>query len=309
MPPEDSIFVETQWLEDHLNDQNLRIVDVRFTRCFSNHDKVGEECLEDYLEGHIPGAVYIDCINDLTDTSIKDIFHVPSPEHFSRAMNRIGVNSQTMVVCYDEAPYPLGSARLWWTLLYFGHTHVKILEGGIRKWIKEGRPLSKTVPVVPSQIFIPNVRGELRATKETVKRAVENQDTLIIGCLSYPQHVGKTRNSWSIRKGHIPGAVCLPPMELVKGLDRSSPKRDRDESMGNDMPYPFFSKRELQQIFAQEGVKHGKKVITYCGKGEAACSVFLALRISGISNAAVYDGSLAEWSRDNSLPMSVGHQI
>jgi thiosulfate/3-mercaptopyruvate sulfurtransferase len=305
LPLEESIFVETQWLEDHLKDQDLRIVDLRFTRCFSNHNKVAEECREDYLEGHIPGAVYIDCIKDLTDPSFKDIFYVAPPEHFSKVMNRIGVNGQTMVVCYDEAPYPLGSARFWWTMLYYGHTRVVILEGGIRKWIKEDRPLSKIVPTVPNQIFIPNVQGELRATKETVKNSLENQGAVIIDCLSFPQHMGKTRNSWSIRKGHIPGAICLPPMELVKGLDRSSPKREREESMGNDKPYPFFSKRELQKIFTREGIEQGKRIITYCGKGEAACSVFLALRMSGIIDAAVYDGSLADWSRDNSLPMSV----
>ena len=305
MPTGNGFFVETQWLADHLNDQGLRIVDLRFTRCLSNHDKVAEECWEDYLEGHIPGAVYIDCIKDLTDPSSKDVFYVAPPEHFSKVMNRIGVDDQTIVVCYDEAPYPLASARFWWTMLYYGHTRVKILEGGIRKWIKEGRPLSKAIPSVPHAIFIPNIQRDLRAIKETIRDSLENDGTVIIDCLSHPQHVGETRNSWSIRKGRIPGAICIPPMELIRGLDRSSPKREREESMGNDKPYPFFSKKKLREIFAREGIAQGKRMITYCGKGEAACSVFLALKMTGIEDVAVYDGSLAEWSRDISLPMSV----
>jgi thiosulfate/3-mercaptopyruvate sulfurtransferase len=305
LPTGNGFFVETQWLADHLNDQLLRIVDLRFTRCLSNHDKVAEECWEDYTDGHIPGAVYIDCIKDLADPSFKDVFYVAPPEHFSKVMNRIGVDDETIVVCYDEAPYPLASARFWWTMLYYGHTRVKILDGGIRKWIKEGRPLSKVIPSVPHEIFIPNIQRDLRAIKETIRDSLEHDGTVIIDCLSHPQHVGETRNSWSIRKGHIPGAICIPPMELINGLDRSSPKREREESMGNDKPYPFFSKKKLREIFAREGIAQGKRMITYCGKGEAACSVFLALKMTGIEDVAVYDGSLAEWSRDISLPMSV----
>ncbi|MBN2061749.1 MAG: sulfurtransferase [Deltaproteobacteria bacterium] len=302
---DNEIFVETEWLADHINDQGLCIVDVRFTRCFSSHDKVAEECLEDYLEGHIPGAFYVDCIKDLTDPSFKDIFYVAPPEKLRRVMSSVGVNNQTKIVCYDEAPYPLASARLWWTLLYYGHTDVKILEGGIRRWINEGRPLSKKVPTLTRGYFTPNIHEDLRATKKKVKNSLENEETVIIDCLSIPQHIGKTLNSWSIRKGHIPGAICLPPMELIDGLDRSSPKQERDEAMGNDKAYPFFSKDRLMDIFTQAGIKQDTSVITYCGKGEAACTVFLALKMAGIDNASVYEGSLAEWSRDLNLPMSV----
>jgi len=299
------MFVETQWLADHLNDGGIRIVDLRFIRCFSNHDKVAEECREDYMEGHIPGAVYIDCIGDLTDPSFKDVFYVAPPDHFEKVMNRAGINNKTMVVCYDEAPYPLASARFWWTLLYYGHTRVKILAGGIRKWIKEGRPLSTAVPKVSREIFTPKVQESIRATKETVKKNLSNDGTVIIDCLSFRQYHGKVRNSWSTRKGHIPGAVWLPPMELVKGLDRASSARERSESMANNKPYSFFPIEELRRIFAQVSVERGKRVITYCGKAEAACSVFLALKMIGIEDVAVYDGSLAEWSRDLSLPMEV----
>jgi len=207
------------------------------------------------------------------------------------------------VVCYDEAPYPLASARFWWTLLYYGHTRVKILSGGIRKWIKEGRPLSKVVPKISQEIFIPKVQESIRATKDLVKESLNKDGTVIIDCLSFRQYHGEVRNSWSTRKGHIPGAVWLPPMELVKGLDRASSARERSESMANDKPYSFFPIEDLRRIFAQVGVERGKRVITYCGKAEAACAVFLALKMIDIQDVAVYDGSLAEWSRDPGLPM------
>ena len=302
------MFVESQWLEDHVSDRGIRIVDLRFSRCFSNHEKVAEECRKDYQEGHIPGAVYIDCMEDITESSFKDIFYVAPPDHFAEVMGRAGINNQTLVVCYDDAPYPLASARFWWTMLYFGHTRVKILSGGIRKWIKEGRPLSMSVPSVPPETFTPRVHASLRATKGIVNRDLNDPGTVIIDCLPYRQYHGKVRNSWGVRKGHIPNAVWLPPMELVKGLDRASPARDREESMANDKPYPYFPIEKLRRIFAQVGVERGKRVITYCGKGEAACSVLLALKMIGIEDVALYDGSIAEWSRDSSLPMEISEE-
>ena len=297
------MFVETRWLSDHLDDQGIRVVDLRFSRCFSNHEKVAKECREDYREGHIPGAVYIDCMEDITDASLEDIFYVAPPDHFREVMGRAGINNQTLVVCYDDAPYPLASARFWWTMLYFGHTRMRILNGGIRKWIKEGRSLSTDVPSVPNENFTPKVNDTIRATKETVKRDLNDPGTVIVDCLPYRQHHGKVRNSWGVRRGHIPNALWLPPMELVKGLDRTSPAKDREASMANDTPYPFFPIEALRRIFAKAGVESGKRVITYCGKGEAACSVLVALKMIGIEDVAVYDGSIAEWSRDASLPM------
>jgi thiosulfate/3-mercaptopyruvate sulfurtransferase len=297
------MYVETQWLSEHLDDQGIRIVDLRFSRCFSRHEKVAEECRKDYREGHIPGAVYMDCIEDITDRAFKDIFYVAPPDHFREVMGRAGINNDTLVVCYDDAPYPLASARFWWTMLYFGHTRVKILNGGIRKWIKEGRSLSTDIPSVSGENFTPKINDNLRATKENVKKALDDHRTLIIDCLPYRQYHGKVRNSWSVRKGHIPNALWLPPMELVEGLDRASPAKDRENSMANDRPYPFFQIDVLRRIFTGTGVEPGKRVIAYCGKGEAACSVLFALKMAGIEDVALYDGSIAEWSRDSSLPM------
>jgi len=218
-------------------------------------------------------------------------------------MGRAGISNQTTVVCYDEAPYPLASARFWWTALYFGHKNVRILEGGIRKWVKEGRPLSNLIPQVPPGIFTPKIEESLRMTKDSLKDLLNDDGTLIIDCLPFRQHYGKALNPWSVRKGHIPGAVWLPPNELVKGLNRASADRTREESMTNEEPYPFLPVTELRTVLEGIGVKEGKRVITYCGKGDASCTVFLALKMIGIQDASVYEGSLAEWSRDPSSPM------
>ena len=98
------------------------------------------------------------------------------------------------------------------------------------------------------------------------------------------------------------------PWNWSMGWIGIAPRNERDLAMANDEPYDFFPIEKLRKIFSQIGVKPGKHVITYCGKAEAACSVFLALKMAGIEDAAVYDGSLAEWSRDLSLPMVISEK-
>lgn len=297
------LFVDSSWLAEHLDDKHLRLVELRYNRCFSRHEKIAEDCIEYYREAHIPGAVYIDCITDLTDPSFADIFYVPPPEYFAGIMGRAGIGNETTVICYDDAPYPIASARFWWTMLYFGHSRVRILKGGIRKWAKEGRKLSSKLPQFPLENFSPKIQHALRMTKQDVQNILLDDRAVIIDCLRYPNYHGMSRNAWSIRKGHIPGAVWLSPMELVKGLNYEAPACERDKAMYNDEPYFFFPKDDLCRIFTAIGVTPEKKIITYCGKGDAACSVFLALKMIGIHDASVYDGSLAEWSRDPSLAM------
>jgi len=303
----ENVFVETQWLADNLNNKVIRVVDLQITRCLSIHNVVKQECMERYLEGHIPGAVYMDCIEDLTDPLFKDIFYVAPPDHFASVMNRAGIDNQTMIVCYDDGPYPFAAARFWWTLLYYGHKSTKILNGGIRKWIKEGRPLSSSPTSFPYKKYYPKVQESIRASKEKVKESLNDGGTVVIDCLAFEKYNGEIRNTWSIRKGHIPGAVWLATEELVRGLDRaSSTEIERAEAYANEEPYFFFSVRKMRRIISLAGVDSMKRIITYCGKGEGACTVFLALKMIGIKDASVYDGSLAEWSRDISLPMSIG---
>jgi thiosulfate/3-mercaptopyruvate sulfurtransferase len=300
---EDSAFVDTQWLADHLNNPDIRIVDTRFLPIFAKGKDIADDCADDYQTGHLPGAVYLDCINDLSDTSLDGITPVPHSEQFAEVMSRAGIGNNTLVIVYDDAPLPLAAARLWWSLQYYGHNLVKILAGGLRQWVAENRPLTTEIPDVPRRDFIPKIRPAIRVTKEAVKAALDNPEIVLIDCLSSERYKGLISHPLTARDGHIPGAKSLPWLATGMGLKKAASNEAIMEAMVEEEPFHFLPVNELRDLFAQVGVKPDKRVITYCVKGYASCTVFLALKLIGYKDVAVYDASIAEWSRDPTLPM------
>jgi thiosulfate/3-mercaptopyruvate sulfurtransferase len=136
----ENLLVTTGWLQDHLTDPNLRIVDIRGHVIpaseplphYFNH-------LDDYNKSHIPGAVFVDWVHEITDPADPRHAQIAPPERFSAAMSRAGIGSATFVVTYDDAS-GMFAARLWWALNYYGHHNVAVLDGGWNKWIAESRP-------------------------------------------------------------------------------------------------------------------------------------------------------------------------
>jgi thiosulfate/3-mercaptopyruvate sulfurtransferase len=299
----EGILVDSQWLAEHLKDPGIRIIHLGWRPRFVDGKGIAEDRKEDYLEGHVPGAVFLGGVSDLTDPSVEGITLVAPPEHFARAMSRAGIGDDTMVIVYDDAPLPLASARLWWTLHYYGHTKAMVLAGGLRQWRKEGLPMTKEIPAVPSATFTPRVQAAIRATKETVSKSLGASGVLIIDCMAFEHHSGTVPRPWGVRDGHIPGAVCLPWLALGLGIEKAGSHEARAQALQSDDPIHYLPAEELRDLFAKVGVTPGKRVITYCGGGYAATHAFLALRLIGFENAAVYDGSIAEWTRDPTLPM------
>ncbi len=299
----EGILVDCQWLAEHLKDRGIRIIDLRWRPRFVDGKGIAEDRREDYLEGHIPGAVFLGCVSDLTNPSVEGITLVAPPEHFARAMSRAGIGDDTMVIAYDDAPLPLASARLWWTLHYYGHTKAMVLAGGLRQWRKEGLPMAKEIPTASSATFTPRVQAAIRASKETVSKSLGAPGVLIIDCMAFEHHSGRVPRPWGVRAGHIPGAVCLPWLALGLGIEKAGSHEARAQALQSDDPIHYLPADELRTLFAQVGVTPGKGVITYCGGGYAASHAFLALKLIGFENAAVYEGSIAEWTRDPTLPM------
>lgn len=208
----DSPLVTTEWLMQHLNDPHMRIVDVRWRSRYENGRGISFDDYQGYLDGHIPGAVFAGMIGDLSDPehAIPDM--LAPADRFAQAMSRLGIGNNTLVIVYDGMGLPLGSARLWWALSYYGHDRVRVLDGGLRQWRLEGRSLSMEIPSVEPVIFEPRPRSAWIANKEDVVSALGQPDTVIIDCLSQEQYRGDGEsNLWGRVQDTFPvPSMCLP---------------------------------------------------------------------------------------------------
>ncbi|MBC7810418.1 MAG: sulfurtransferase [Burkholderiales bacterium] len=277
----DSPLVSTAWLREHLNDANLRIVDIRGhvrpanepTPHYFNHRA-------DYDQSHIPGAVFVDWVDEITDPDDPRHAQIAKPERYTSVMRRSGVGPETFVVAYDDAQ-GMFAARLWWSLNYYGHTRVAVLDGGWQKWLAEGGLTSTDVPQITPSNFEARPNAALRRTGDEVL-AKMNSATLV-DVRTLEEFEGKA--SRAARKGHIPGAVNLPRTSLVT-VD------------GTMLP-----KEALLQRFAEAGVDDSTpEVITYCNGGVSASYGLLALRVAGLE-ASIYDGSWKDWGNDEGKPV------
>jgi thiosulfate/3-mercaptopyruvate sulfurtransferase len=204
--------------------------------------------------------------------------------------------------------FPLGSARLWWALSYYGHDRVRVLDGGLRQWQHEQRPIATDVPVVQPAEFVPNRRLDWIAAKGDVVAALGRTDTVIVDCLTPELYRGSgDRNPWGQRPGHIPGAVNVP---YPANIDpRLAALTAAECLLVSSRSFTFASARELAALFESAGVTADSEVITYCGRGYAAACGLLALKLLGHEKARLYDGSWAEWSADLTLPVEVSQDV
>jgi thiosulfate/3-mercaptopyruvate sulfurtransferase len=284
--PEFLIDVET--LGRQLGDPNLRVFD-----CTTNlipDPKTTYQAVParaDFEKGHIPGAQFIDLQADLSDSSQRLRFMLPSAEVFAASMSRFGVGEGTRVVLYSTAN-PWWATRVWWLLRVFGFDDAAVLNGGWQKWVREGRPVETgpAKPRPPGHFVVRELRP-LMVGKDEVLRAIGDGGVCTLNALAPEQHAGSGGNSYG-RPGHIKGSVNLPAAHL---LDPATNE--------------FLPPDELRRRFEAVGA-FDKEVITYCGGGIAASADALALVMLGHPNVRLYDASMSEWAVDPSLPMETG---
>jgi thiosulfate/3-mercaptopyruvate sulfurtransferase len=287
-------LVETSWLAEHLQDPELRIVDMRgYVRAVP---RAGVEGLQDaayvgardeYEQGHIPGAVYIDWTQDIVDHDNEVEAQVATPDHFAETMSRLGISNQHLVVVYDAHPASQFATRLWWALNYYGHQRVVVLNGGLPKWLREQRPLDREIPTYPPTTFTPVVQPQLRATAADVLATLGKSGVQLIDARDSGQYTGAIARGTG-RRGHIPGAINLPREELL------------DPQTG-----AFRSNEDLQRAFADARISPDEHVIAYCNGGVAATTVLFSLAILGYPRLTNYDGSWNEWGQREDLPVEV----
>lgn len=280
-------LVSTAWLAEQLGHPRLRVVDVRGLvlppteprpHYFARH--------ADYAAGHIPGAVYIDWTTDIVDLDDPVLVQVATPEKIARVLGKLGIGDDTVVVAYDDW-FSMFAGRLLWVLRYYGFEHARILNGGLLKWLGEGRPLTTAIPAYPAASFTPRPRPELRKTADQVLAAL-GSETLLIDARSELEYRGE--ESRAARGGHIPGAVNVFYQSLLSPADHT-----------------YATPEELRARFAAAGIEldrlDEREVVAYCNGGVSATPAALALELATGKRVAVYDGSWNEWGNDASKPL------
>ncbi|GGM88574.1 sulfurtransferase [Thermopolyspora flexuosa] len=283
-----SLLVEPEELHARLDDPRLVIIDAT---TFLHMDPEGTDHRltsgrATYEQEHIPGAVFADLLNDFSDPNAAVPMTVLDSETFAARIGALGVGPDVHVVVYDQGAN-MWATRLWWNLRLEGFDAVSVLNGGLPAWKAAGYPTRSGVETRPAATFVARRRPELLADRDTVAKAINDENVVLVNALDPATFRGES-NAYP-RRGRIPSSVNIPFLDLA---DESGRIRGTDE---------------VRDLFAEKGtLDEGKRVITYCGGGIAATFVAFDLARLGRTDVAVYDGSLNDWTSDPSLPMETG---
>ncbi len=272
-------LVSTEWLANRLSAPDVRMVDATFYLPTQNKDAKAQ-----YRHCHIPGAVFFD-IDEIADTT-SDLPHMlPSPEKFASRVRKLGLGDGNRIVVYDASG--MGAARVWWTFRVFGHSDVAVLDGGLEKWLAEGRPTEDLPPMARDRHFTARFNNLLVRNKDQVRANLQSGHEQVIDARPRGRFDAREPEPRpGLRGGHIPGSCNLPAGDVV------------DPATGTFLPAD-----ELRRRFARSDIDLARPVIASCGSGVTAATLAFALHLIGLDAVAVYDGSWAEWGRPGDTPI------
>ena len=272
------VLVETDWVQQHLDDDSIRIVEV-------------DENPALYQEAHIPGAIGFDWKKDLQDQVKRDFL---GPEEFGELFGSRGISNDHLIVLYGDRNNWF-AAYTYWYLNYYGHANVKLMNGPREKWISEGRPTTADVPEYEAATFSAQPGDEaIRAKRDEVLQAL-GSNTRLVDVRSPAEFSGELiamagyEQEGAQRAGHIPGAASVPWAQAVK---EDGTFKDADE---------------LRDLYGGKGVTDGNDVIAYCRIGERSAHTWFVLHeLLGQDNVKNYDGSWTEWGNMVNVPIEKG---
>ena len=282
---------ETDELADLIaaGDPKLRIVDMRGyvrTRLLEDGSQRADylPAHKQYAEGHIPGAIYIDWTRDIVDVTDPIPVQIAPVSQLVDVFQRAGIGDEYNIVAYDDQPVSQFATRLWWVLRTLGFHKVRVLNGGLRKWMYEKRPITAEVPDYPPAHLTAHPRPTLRVTAEEVVSLLGSDGITLLDARGADQYYNEVHRG--TRGGHIPGARLLPREWLITETGE------------------FLPSEELLQKVEHAGANAADRCVAYCNGGVAATAVLFALSMLQYPNLSNYDGSWNEWSERLDLPVN-----
>lgn len=264
-------LVTAQWLEQHINDENLALVDVRMSPVGLVPKK---DMLAEFAAGHIPGAVYFD-IDDVADKNTTLPHMLPTAEAFAAAVGKLGINDRQTIVFYDEGNQ-FSAPRGWWTFRNFGAQNVYVLDEGLQGWTARGNALALGPAQHVPATFHAQFKPEAVVNMQQVEQAM-NDKLQILDARAAPRfHAQAPEPRPGLHRGHIPGSINIPYGDLLEN--------------GR-----FKSLDALKKTFADKGVDIDAPTIVSCGSGVTAAVLAFGLQSLGASQVKLYDGAWSEW--------------
>jgi thiosulfate/3-mercaptopyruvate sulfurtransferase len=277
-------LVGTDWLADRLGHPRLRVVDGSMYLPTSGRDAAAE-----YAGAHLPGAVFFD-LEASSDRRSRLPHMLPSAADFAERMSALGLDDADDIVVYDGSGANLSAARVWWMFRVFGHERVAVLDGGIGKWRREGRPVESGTPTRPRGTFTARrqpgnaVRDLDQIRQEAVAGGTQIVDLRSAGRFAATEPEPRP----GLRGGHIPGSLNLPYDQLAR-------------EDGTLLPTDSLRRR-----ISAAGIDPGRPIIATCGSGVSACALIHALHLLGHDQVALYDGAWTEWGGRADTPIESG---
>jgi thiosulfate/3-mercaptopyruvate sulfurtransferase len=282
------LLAETDWLADHLDDPDIRIFDVTTVLVPDPELEYRVEGDRDgWSRGHIPGACYINCQDDLSITPHEFRFTLLPPDEFATRVGALGIGDDTRVVLYSRTQ-PFWATRAWWSLYAMGFDRAMVLNGGYNKWVAEGRAVSTDPCTVEAATFTARPREDAIFDKDKVLAVLDDPDVAVVNALSAEQFTGEGGMTFG-RPGRIANSTNVPYAQVC------------------DLETGVFADADtLRGLFEGAGATPDRKVVNYCGGGISATLGFFAQKAMGYEDVALYDASMQEWGKDESLPMDRG---
>ncbi|MDP6343573.1 MAG: 3-mercaptopyruvate sulfurtransferase [Alphaproteobacteria bacterium] len=272
-------ILSTDWLADHLDQPEIKVLDGSFYLPAENRDADAE-----YRAGHIPGAGRFDI--DVVCAPGQSLPHMfPSAEQFADAVGAMGIGNDDTVITYDGGKLT-GACRVWWMFRAFGHDKVAVLDGGFGKWRAEDRPVSAEPVASEPATFEATYDAAMVRSVEQMLALIEAGPEQILDARAAGRFDGSTPEPRAgLRSGHMPGAHNLPYDQLLRENGTLRPAA------------------ELRALFEGAGIDLGRPVVTSCGSGVSAAVLLLGLRVLGHDQGTLYDGSWSEWGSRDDTPI------